>query len=193
MASSLVSLYNQALAALGVDPIADPGAALKEAELCNLFYPDTRDEVLLENDWSCAIREKKLAIATAEEGQGFTFAYQLPVDPKCLRVISLTREDGSEIDKQKWVKQGSLILTDEQEVWARYVFAVPSVPDIDLHVAEAIIAKLASKLAFPITQSLQLEQAAAGRYLMLILNAKMIEGQIRENKPHDIRLWSEAQ
>ena len=193
MASSLVSLYNQALAQLGVDPIADPGAALKEAELCNLFYPDTRDEVLLEEDWSCAVREKKLAIATAAEGQGFAFAYQLPVDPKCLRVISLAREDGSDIPKQKWVKQGNLIMTDEEEVWARYVFAVPSVPDIDLHVAEAITLKLASKLAFPITQSMQLEQMMFQKYAALLLNAKMIEGQIRENKPHDIGLWSEAQ
>jgi hypothetical protein len=192
MASSLVSLYNQALAQLGVDPIADPNAALKEAELCNLFYPDTRDEVLMEDEWVCATKEKKLAVVTAAEGAGYAFAYQIPVDPKCLRIIHLAYEDGSEIPKQKWVRQANLIMTDIEEVWARYIFSVPSVPDIDNHVAEAITMKLAAKLAFPIAQSLQLEQTMFQRYAAFLVNARMIEGQIKENKPHDIRLWSEV-
>lgn len=188
---ALLTIYNEALSLVGSTRISDPQGASREAELCDQFYPSCRDEVLIEYDWSCATREDDLALTDTDRG-GFAFAYQLPVDPPILIIRSVVGASGGEIPYSAWRKEKGLILSNEEMIRVRYTYAVNNPLDFDIHVWKAIAYNMASKLSFPLTQSLQLESMRIQQYAAFLLNAKMIEGQARVSEEKPPKLWSEA-
>lgn len=193
MAQSLVALYNSALSKLGASRLSDPNDQSREAELCNQFYPDVLDEVLMEYDWSCAVRTVLLAKLSVVGRRGFENVYQMPVEPKALRIIALRDEDGRDYGlKWQWVKDRSRLMTNAEPVYLEHVARVDAVSLIDPHVAEAIIYKLAASLAFPIMQSPQMQQTMTQLYVGAVLNAKEIEGRNKESAAEHSKLWTEV-
>lgn len=91
MTTSIVDVYNWALAALGSrSRVQSPTESSIEAERCSLFFENVRDQILRSAPWDCARSYKRLAVsAVRDETQpwtdldpppGYRFAYSLPAD-----------------------------------------------------------------------------------------------------------------
>lgn len=186
--AGLVSLYNTALSMVGGRTLTNPDAALREAELCNQFFPSVRDEVTLEYEWSYAVKTAALALVEETEGP-YRFVYQIPGD--ALRILELTQPSLNAYSGG-WEKIGDKIHCSNELSWARYIARIDTVTFIPTHVREAMAIKLAGRLAFPLAQSLQLENALYQRYQITLDNAMHIEGSLKQNRPLEHKRWTEA-
>lgn len=91
MSQNLRNLYNQALSAVGSDPIVtNPEASSKATDLLNLWYPVAYRAVLTAAHWPSvrAIKRLSLAVtrntsvewANTDPAPGFLYAYAVPSD-----------------------------------------------------------------------------------------------------------------
>lgn len=91
MAQSLVTLFNLALSAVGTRSIVSSASEnSREAEICNLWYPTIRDNVLKAAPWPTARTMARLSLLAERDftevwAQGdpqnpWTFAYAAPTD-----------------------------------------------------------------------------------------------------------------
>lgn len=97
--TDLVSLYNLALDASGSrDRIAAPTETSRQAETCELWYPEVRDQVLAAAWWPCTRANTRLALIVERDADvawtavdpdpGFRFAYAAPSDMLIPRYLS---------------------------------------------------------------------------------------------------------
>lgn len=99
MSTSVVDIYNWALAAVGTrSRVQSTTEASNEAEACTIFYENVRDQILRSAPWDCARAYKRLAqnaerdstidwVAT-DPAPGWTYAFALPADFIWPRFIS---------------------------------------------------------------------------------------------------------
>lgn len=91
MAQDLTGLYNLALSAVGSrESVSSPTEQSREAELCTIWYPHVRDQVLRAAPWGSARKNALLAIlkernyaldwADGDPEADWRFAYALPSD-----------------------------------------------------------------------------------------------------------------
>lgn len=91
MVASKVELFNQALSLVGGrSTVSDPAENSREANLCNLWYPTVRDNVLKSAPWPCAKAWARLALLAEKTDSGdwtgtnpapgWNYAYARPDD-----------------------------------------------------------------------------------------------------------------
>ena len=110
MINSVVDLCNMALSRLGEEritalPPGDDSEAAKEAQL---HYAQTRDEVLEDHPWRCAVHYQSLAsLSDSDPGYlpqtEYDYQYTLPTDPYCLLPLL---EDRSAVCKESHAQAG---------------------------------------------------------------------------------------
>ncbi len=102
MAESLVQIYNIALGWLGGHQLSTTSASWedsREGQLCQVFFPQVRDECLAAYKWSFATRRQELALAPSDSPEAiepFSHAYALPSD--YLKAIGFSQYQGSPQD-----------------------------------------------------------------------------------------------
>lgn len=161
MASSEAEICSVALVQLNAKPITSLTENTKEAKLCQRLYPKTLQEVLRMAPWKCALKEfilspddPKVTIFT------YSFSFQLP--PDCIRVwaTSLDRDWGG--DGDRWEIMGRKLVSDITNVKILYVHRVTDVLLFDTLLEKALAYDLCSRLAFPITQLTNVQEAFDG-------------------------------
>lgn len=89
MIGSEVEVYNLALNAVGArNNVSSPSENSREAEVCKLWYPVIRDQVLSAGPWPEATRFSRLTLAAeaddswdvGEPRPGYSFTYLVPTD-----------------------------------------------------------------------------------------------------------------
>jgi len=110
-----IEISNLALMMLGQSSIISFYDGTDKANLCEAFYPQVRDEVLRAHPWNCARVRVQLAALGASPVYGFTYQYQLPTDPYCLKVLDVN-DDSSVV----WRIEQRTLVTDEGEVYITY-------------------------------------------------------------------------
>src|SRR3546814_6931193 len=85
--TSVVSICNRALTLLGQKTITSLEDNSQAARLCVESYGPTRDAVLRDHPWNCAIARADLAALS--EAPAFEFGRQFQLPPDCLRVLEL--------------------------------------------------------------------------------------------------------
>src|SRR5258708_1820963 len=107
--TSDTDICNMALVGLGAEPIAALGDNTDRARQCNILYGPARDAVMRAYPWRCLRSRAVLSpISSVIVSGGITtisypvqawptqintFAYQLPTDPYCLKVLHTNTED----------------------------------------------------------------------------------------------------
>lgn len=101
MAASKITICNMALAELAstlyVTSIENP--TTKEEKYCALFFPQALDFFLTLDSWACALHDKKISYndpVVGELGELWTYEYNLPADPYCLRALYILENPKSE-------------------------------------------------------------------------------------------------
>jgi hypothetical protein len=114
-----VGICNHALGLIGAESISATDTDTRNYNLCERFYPQSRDEVISSHPWNFA-RVRGYAIEADTPHFGYDYAYYAPdtlpngsdsVFPQCLRVLKLLEWD-DEYRVEKDLAGNIIILTD---------------------------------------------------------------------------------
>lgn len=171
-----VSICSNALRRLGDSPITSLSDDTERARLCNSFYTDARDAVLRLHPWNFTITRATLAQLSVAPAYGFSYQYALPTDPYCLRVLGMEYEDY--IFKIENVEtHGRVLLTDESTAKILYVARITDPTVFDSMFVDVLTAKLSVDLAYPVTNSTNLQDKLQKLYQAKLSEARSIDGQ----------------
>lgn len=165
-----VSIFNLALYKLKKGRITNPSQSVELGDI----YDDQRDVVLSAHPWNFAIVRTSIPQDTATSDWKYAYAYTLPTDPWCLRVVALENK------KTKWeVVAGRKLVTDEgSPLKIAYISQVLN----ESHFSPAFVDALATKLAYeagpkiagiPATRA----EVLLKEYLKKITSGRSIDGQ----------------
>lgn len=163
-----------ALSRLGASTITSLTDGTTEAKLCNTFFDDIAKRVMMQGSWSSTIKRVSLARTTTTPAFGYTYSFQLPVDPKCLKVLNVNEDEQGYVDYRI---EGDKLLTDESEIKIRYVAELTDTEDYEVGLTEAIEMLLASYLALPITSNSNLADLLKREYMDHTMLNLAIDGQ----------------
>lgn len=172
--TSQVQICNLALSRLGASTITSLTDNTTEAKLCNTFFTDLADEVMVEGSWSSTITRASLARTTNTPAFGYTYEFQLPVDPKCLKVLSIDEEQSGSVDYRI---EGDKLLSNESTMKIRYIARLTDTEDWDAFLQRAFISRLASELAYPLTGDARKAEAEFERYQLFVQQGLAQDGQ----------------
>lgn len=181
MATSIVEICNNALQDLGEDTITSLTDNNKPARVCNQRWPATRDAVLRAHPWNCAMAQAELAAGADAPIWKWEYRYQLPAD--FLRIVSLVNAEQRRITE--WEVQGGIILCNEEApLFISYVRRETDPQRYDALLTEALSARLAATLAYPLSGSTSLGQSFWEMYREKILEARGVDA--REGVPESV-------
>lgn len=198
MANSVIDIVNMALGELGVNRISalnEPGSLA--AEKATLYYPYARDEVLEEDDWNFAVTRVSLAKLVTEPVDMYDYAYSLP--PDFIRVCHDRYEypyndyavhtGGQQIEYSiEIISDGSkCLLTNYDsaggEIFLKYVRREENVARYPPAVTRALVYRLASLMAIPLTESdkkYQFTTALYNEWLQKAMNKNALSYVIKD-------------
>ena len=171
-----VSICSNALRRLGDDPITSLTDDTERARLCNAFYADARDACLRSHHWNFAITRASLAQLSATPVYGFDYQFALPTDPFCLRVLAMEFEDYV-FKVENLSTQGRVLVTDQETAKIIYIARVTDTTLFDSLFVDTLVAKLAADLAYPVTNSLKVQEQMYRLFQLKLSEARSIDGQ----------------
>lgn len=144
-----VDMVNLALLQLGDQQITsfEDGTTLSQSAA--LVYPQARDIILEAHPWNFATQYATLQRLADAPAWGFTYAYSLPTDPYCLRVMQLELNEPFEVASDG--EEGRVLLTDAATGNARILVRVENLLAWNALAREALVECLGKMLAAAIT------------------------------------------
>ncbi len=185
--SSEVEISNNALLQLGESTITSFDDDSKKARLCKRFYPDQRDATLRAYPWRCAVRFQalnQLSGADALPDTGFTYTYQLPASPFCLRALQINNDKTA-----IWQVYGRKLVTDEPTVTLKYIARITDPGDFDSLLVDALASRLAAQIAYPVGGNPSMAMTMWKLYQEKLAEARAIdsmEGTMEEYSSDDL-------
>jgi hypothetical protein len=159
-----------------------------------LWY-EVLDTVLRDHPWNCAtVRDELAQDATAPEYE-YSYRYQLPADPYCLRLLGTDQDEYVDGDGQQYYKykiEGRYILTNAITLKIKYIGRITDVAQYDSLLVGALAAKLAAELAFPITKSHSVVASMGKLYEAKLADAKVVDAQEDTPDVFDCNVLSNA-
>jgi len=163
---SALKICNDALTLLGNSPITSLAENTKAARLCNQFYTSAVAATLRAYNWNCATARAELTADTEPPEFGFAIRYALPGD--CLRVVAVSG------NTHEWKIENGYILTNSAVVQIIYIKRI-SASEMDVMLSEAVAVKLASLIAFPLTNSATVAKAMFDLYKEKLADAHTMD------------------
>ncbi len=180
MASSVVSICNQALTLLGDTTVTEvfPPDEIKGARLCNTHYEAVRDAMTREHQWNCAMVRAQIAALGTTPINGYLVQYQRSESPFDIRVWSVNEIPEENVPTMPFKVEGRLILTDESApIKVRFAKRMTNPAEMDSLFEEALAFRLAARLAYPLTGSRQMAEDMFNLYINLRSTATGADGQ----------------
>jgi|TARA_R110002051_G_scaffold78603_1_gene142152 hypothetical protein len=180
--ASKVDIANEALLMLGANSITSFTDNDSNAVLVNRFFDGERDAVLRSHRWNCAITTANLASLATAPIIDWAFKFTLPTDPYCLRVLDVRTVSGD--IKLDHAIQGRELLTEESTVDITYIQRLEDATLFDALLHQAIVFRIAWKLAYPITRSHTVMSQMGAMFESIVREARTIDSQ--EGTPETI-------
>lgn len=156
---------------LGKAPLSTFDDGTDVGRACANLYPQNRDALLRSHLWNCAVKRIQLTAMSPAPSFEFTNAYPLPGD--WLRTIWLGRS-GNGVNTE-FRQEGRIILTDAAACYLRYVWRNEVEGSYDALLIEVLTARMAWRLAYPVTKSTSLRDQLGAEYRLLLQQAKSID------------------
>jgi len=179
---SKVDLANEALLLLGANTITSFTDNDSNAVLVNRFYASERDALLRSHRWNCALTTANLASLVDTPIIDWEYKFTLPTDPYCLRVLDVRTVTGD--IKLDFAVQGRELLTEESAIDITYIQRLEDTMLYDSLLYQALVFRMAWKLAFPVTRSSTVMQQMAQLYDAIVRDARAVDSQ--EGTPETI-------
>lgn len=177
MAASEIDIFNLALNAIGArSNLAATTERDRGAEVCRLWYPIVRDQILRAGPWPSTRKSRRLALY-AEQGQiwdegmpdpGWAYAFTLPDDMLYPRYLaSWGRFDLGNIGDQQ------VLLTNEPDPILTYTFRQTLVQRWETSLTMANVYGLAANIIMPLTAKPQRANLLVEQANDLIISARV--------------------
>lgn len=167
---TVTGIANKALIDLRESPISDLEEGTVRANAIGRVIESAIDTVLMAFEWSCALYRKELSLDPTA-GQRYDYAYYLPSDPYCLKVVKVIEPSTG------WMIRGRRIETDADSVTIEYIRRITNEAEISPWIIDAIAKQTAMKAAPLITGDPQIQQRLTAEYQMELLQAKRVEAE----------------
>lgn len=167
--ASDVEICNRALGLLGAQRITSLIDDSKAGRACNNNYVTSRDTVFQEHTWKECTRRAILAPLSSAPLFEWTYQYQLPTDPYCIRVLDVYNSVSS------WKVEGRYLLTNDATVNIVYIGRITDPNVYSPMLKEAIALKLASDICFEITGDAKLIGLFKNEYQKTLAEARSLD------------------
>lgn len=169
-----VGIANLALYELGSDSIDALSDDNNRARVCNQFYDQSRDEVLVMTraGWNCAKRRTILAPDNSTPSFDYDNKFRLPSD--CLRVLHPTDENNRPI-RVEWERRGQYVLMNDDECFLKYIYQLEDVSEMSPLLIKSISLQLATHIAVRLKRSAELKNSIQKDLATTILMAEGTE------------------
>lgn len=171
--TSSVQICNLALTNLGAETISSFTDNTVNAKLCNRLYTDIVEEVICEGAWTSATYQASLARTTTTPTFKFSYEYQLPTDPKALKVIEINEDIPGTYNYEIHADK---LLTDLESVSITYIGMIKNSEQFDVGLRRSIVARMTSAMAYTITGSAQIAAAWDQKYLDILQESLATNG-----------------
>lgn len=146
--ATVIEIVNQALSAVGDEPIVGLNDASKRARLCVLHYETARRRALRLHTWTSVTKRALVGKDAAAPAWGFSNRYEMPND--FLRLAFIRDQS----DNTPYEVVGNFVETDLSSPLAvKYVWDDPDVTRYDPILTTVVALSLALDLVEPLTQS----------------------------------------
>ena len=188
MATSSVEICNSALIKLGARRISALSDDTKPAKLCNEQYDKLRKSVLRAHPWNFAVARKSLA-KTANT-PSFEFDNEFALGSDVLRVLStnlLLDEDWQiEVNASSGAK---VLVTNSDSVKIKYIKNITDTTIFSPDFEEALALRIASDLAYGLTQSRTLQNDMWNAFRLLVSEARSYDAQESQLQEIEANEW----
>lgn len=171
--ASKVQICNMALSRLGARSIVSLEEGTNEANLCSTLFDDIAERVMVQGSWTTTIKRVGLARTINTPTFGYSAEFQLPVDPKCLKVLNVN-DSNAQTDYRI---EGDKLLCNESSVKIRYIGKITNTSDYGPLLTEAVELLLASYLAYPLTGNASLADRVKAEYAEALMNNLAVDNQ----------------
>ena len=151
MSLTETNICNMALGRIGANRILnidDTSEDSTQNVLCQLHYDQTRDALLRSHWWRFARERVELVDSGVTPDFEWDYQFSLPDDFLAMRSIYEDRVSDENIDPYEL--EGKTLLTDESEMFIRYIKQVTDPDDFDPLFIEVLVLQLALKLVSPL-------------------------------------------
>jgi hypothetical protein len=93
MAVTKVDIATRALVMIGANPIASFTDGTTEANVTNTIYEEIIESSLTRHNWRFATGQQQLSLLANSPTGRFEYAYQIPANPECLKILAVTVND----------------------------------------------------------------------------------------------------
>ena len=167
-------ICNQALGEIGGPVITDfDSDTAREAQLCRTFYDSSAKITMMMGAWTSTINRATLSEISTSPIFEFSNQYQLPINPKSLRVLTINEEPAG-IYRYK-IEEDKLLI-DLNAVKIKYIGFVTEPGKYGPALEQAIIARLAALLSYPLSGDLNLSQFMWNKFQLVMSDAVALDG-----------------
>lgn len=185
MAVSQISICNSALLKIGAVRISSIDQDTKSAIHLKAVWDQIRDSVMRAHPWNFAKARVTLAPNGTTPAWGYDFTYDLPND--WLRMLE---PDNNDVE---FVVEGQQLLTNESTLNVKYLFRNEDESSWDACFAECMAWRLATELAYNMTQSATVVQYCGAGYKAALAEARAMNAFDNNNFPElESTTWTDS-
>jgi hypothetical protein len=188
-----VDICNLALVHLGSENIISIDDDSKRAKTLKAIYDLTRDIVLADHPWNFATTRATLALLAEVPAFGYSYAYGLPTEPFCLRVLGIVGSISANVDPTiEYKVEGRRILTNASPCRIKYVAQETVEGNFTPSFCSAFALRLAAVSAYKITGNTSLEKKVFELYLLELSKAKAQDAQEDTPEAWESTSWADS-
>ncbi len=159
--ASPTDICNMALGYLGAERISNfENPQTKNEQLCQLFYPMVRDELLESRNWSFTIKRAVVSSELIPKPEwGFGKGFLPPID--CVRIIEVRDDDSTDrysVNGLNWALENGVIVAKADKVYIKYISGLVPTTAYSGQFIIALAAELASQMCIQITENRTLKK-----------------------------------
>lgn len=155
--ASKVDLCNLALTRIGATRIIALDENTQESKDCSAIYDLIAEETMAIGSWPSARRRVSLVQVNETPVFEYSYIYQLPTNPKFLKLIYINEFKPGEIP---YSIEGNRLLINESSVKIKYLAYITDVQSYDIFLRQAVVDRLAAELSYKRTGQIALYQSA---------------------------------
>ena len=188
------SICNMSLAKLGAKKIpvgqtVDDSATL-EAVQCRVHYEQTRNSLLRSYWWRFASARVELVVTDTPDFE-WDYAFDLPDDFLAMKSIYENRFSNENI--RSYALEGKKLLTNESEMFIRYIKKVADVAEFDSLFVEVFVLQLALKLTSLAGATPKIRESLKDDLKLLMHSVRALDGQETNTAGRvESLLWNDA-
>ena len=181
MPASDTEVANEVLTLLGDKAVTSLDEDSDRARALKRLYTPTLDEALRSHDWNFARMRASLGRLVAVPEFGYSYMFQLPQEPLCLRVLETNLAQGEPYEIETYQTADAtatyrVILANVSTLEIRYTARVTSPTLWDALFGDGLVHELAARTSYAITRNATLTESLRQAALLKWRDARSVDG-----------------